>query len=99
MTYREQLNELVTEYRRDWQDDASCKGLDPDIWFLDRVQSARTAKRICSDCPVRIECLVFALSNNERFGVWGGMTEAERKKIRRAEQMPLDVPVDLEIEG
>lgn len=94
MTYREVLADLLREYREDWQDDASCRDVDPGIFFPERGQSTREAKRVCAGCPVRIECLTFALTNNERFGVWGGLSDTERRKVRRKEQMPIETAVE-----
>jgi WhiB family redox-sensing transcriptional regulator len=66
-----------------WQDQASCLGMDPDLFFPERGASTRDAKAICAACPVRVECLEFALSNGEKFGIWGGMSERERRRVRR----------------
>jgi WhiB family transcriptional regulator, redox-sensing transcriptional regulator len=61
----------------------ACRGSDPDLFFPDRGESLEPAKRICSQCVVRDECLEHALANGERFGVWGGTSERERRRIRR----------------
>jgi WhiB family transcriptional regulator, redox-sensing transcriptional regulator len=71
-----------------WQDDALCAQVGGDTWFPEKGGSTRDAKRICQNCPVRAECLEYALAHDERFGIWGGMSERERrrqKKTRRAE--------------
>lgn len=60
-----------------------CSQSDPDAFFPERGQSAREAKRVCVACPVRIQCLEWALDNPEHFGIWGGLTEKERLRIRR----------------
>ena len=67
-----------------FMDLGSCRGMDPDIFFPDRGESLRPAKAVCEDCIVRDECLEFALDNRERFGVWGGTSERERRRLRRA---------------
>ena len=67
-----------------WQDDAKCWGVDPDLFFPDRGASTREAKEVCRGCVVREDCLEYALSNSEKFGIWGGMSERERRRIRRA---------------
>lgn len=67
-----------------WQRLANCLGLDPDVFFPERGASTREAKEVCRGCVVRAECLDFAVANGERFGIWGGLSERERRKVRRA---------------
>lgn len=66
-----------------WQDGANCMGADPDFFFPKRGESTREAKVICDECDVREECLEFASDSPEKFGIWGGMSERERRKLRR----------------
>lgn len=66
-----------------WQDEANCLGVDPDLFFPERGASTREAKEVCRGCVVRDECLEYALANGEKFGIWGGMSERERRRIRR----------------
>lgn len=66
-----------------WKNDGACLGLDPDIFFPRQGASAEPAKAICADCPVVQECLEFALRNREIHGVWGGVSERARRKLRR----------------
>jgi WhiB family redox-sensing transcriptional regulator len=68
---------------RGWQDDANCLGVDPDLFFPERGASTREAKEVCRGCVVREECLEYALANGEKFGIWGGLSERERRRIRR----------------
>ena len=68
---------------RTWMIDARCLDADPEAFFPEKGGSTREAKRICSDCPVRESCLDYALENDERFGIWGGMSERERRRLRR----------------
>ena len=68
---------------RAWQDYANCLGVDPDLFFPERGASTREAKEVCRGCVVREECLEYALANGEKFGIWGGMSERERRRIRR----------------
>ena len=68
---------------RGWQDYANCLGVDPDLFFPERGASTREAKEVCRGCVVREECLEYALANGEKFGIWGGMSERERRRIRR----------------
>ncbi|HEY1331348.1 MAG TPA: WhiB family transcriptional regulator [Actinomycetota bacterium] len=66
-----------------WQERARCREHDPEVFFPEKGGSSREAKRICADCPVRIECLNYALRRDERYGVWGGMSERERRRLKR----------------
>ena len=66
-----------------WADEAKCLNADPDVFFPEKGGSTREAKRICSECTVRVECLEYALEHDERFGIWGGMSERERRKLKR----------------
>ncbi len=66
-----------------WQTDALCSQTDPEAFFPEKGGSTRDAKRIGSSCDVRGECLEYALGNDERFGIWGGLSERERRKLKR----------------
>ena len=66
-----------------WQEDALCAQTDPEAFFPEKGGSTRDAKRICAQCTVRAECLEYALKNDERFGIWGGLSERERRRLRR----------------
>ncbi len=66
-----------------WQADALCAQTDPEAFFPEKGGSTRDAKKICGTCEVRGECLDYALQNDERFGIWGGLSERERRKLRR----------------
>ena len=67
-----------------WQARANCMGVDPDLFFPERGSSTREAKEVCRGCVVRTDCLEFAIANGEKFGIWGGMSERERRRVRRA---------------
>lgn len=67
-----------------WQKDALCRGVDPDLFFPERGASTREAKAVCHQCPVQALCLEYALQGGEKFGIWGGKSERERRRIRRA---------------
>lgn len=69
-----------------WQDDAACKGMDPDLFFTERGDSTSDPKAVCATCSVTAECLEDGLW--ERFGIWGGLSERERRKIRRSRPRP-----------
>lgn len=66
-----------------WQADALCSQTDPEAFFPEKGGSTREAKKICSQCSVRSECLEYALANDERFGIWGGLSERERRRLKR----------------
>lgn len=66
-----------------WQADALCAQTDPEAFFPEKGGSTRDAKRICESCEVRAECLEYALEHDERFGIWGGLSERERRKLRK----------------
>lgn len=66
-----------------WQDYANCRGGDADLFFPERGASTRRAKAICNACEVKLECLEYAIVNGEKFGIWGGMSERERRRVRR----------------
>ncbi|RFU21776.1 WhiB family transcriptional regulator [Geodermatophilus marinus] len=66
-----------------WQERALCAETDPEAFFPEKGGSTREAKRICTGCEVKAECLEYALANDERFGIWGGLSERERRRLRR----------------
>jgi WhiB family transcriptional regulator, redox-sensing transcriptional regulator len=72
-----------------WRLDALCAETDPEAFFPDKGGSTREAKRVCVGCAVRSECLEYALANEERFGIWGGLSERERRRLRLQRRMPL----------
>ncbi len=74
--------------RHAWRRLAACRDEDTDLFFPngetgDALEQAELAKAICAGCPVRLECLEFALTTNQPYGIFGGLTEAERKSLRR----------------
>lgn len=74
----------IVSTRPGWQFRARCAQTDPDAFFPPKGGSTTEPKRICLSCPVRAECLEYALVNDERFGIWGGMSERERRHLARA---------------
>ena len=66
-----------------WQQHARGAQTDPEAFFPEKGGSTREAKAVCQSCEVREECLEYALANDERFGIWGGLSERERRRIRR----------------
>ena len=67
-----------------WQDQALCAEVDPEIFFPEKGGSTRDAKRVCRSCEVRAECLAYALGRDERFGIYGGTSERERRRLKRS---------------
>jgi WhiB family redox-sensing transcriptional regulator len=82
-----ELLNLGTPEETAWMADALCAQTDPDAFFPERGESPRPAKAVCEVCPVRTECGAYALRRNERFGVWGGLSESDRRKLRRTERI------------
>ncbi|HEX2274173.1 MAG TPA: WhiB family transcriptional regulator [Acidimicrobiales bacterium] len=72
--------------RDDWRAQAACRDADVNIFFPTTDEEAEPARAICATCPVRMECLEFALSTRQEDGVWGGLTEIERRRLRRRRQ-------------
>jgi WhiB family redox-sensing transcriptional regulator len=66
-----------------WMDDALCAQVDTEIFFPEKGGSTREGKKICALCSVRDECLMFAVDRQERFGIWGGLSERERRRLSR----------------
>ncbi|MFG2775975.1 WhiB family transcriptional regulator [Streptomyces sp. NPDC048350] len=66
-----------------WRQNAACRSADPDALFVQGNPHQRRATAVCTGCPVRTECLAEALDNRIEFGVWGGMTERERRALLR----------------
>ncbi len=67
----------------EWQIDALCTEVDPELFFPEKGGSTRQAKQVCMACEVRTECLEYALATGERFGIFGGKSERERRAIAR----------------
>lgn len=67
---------------RQWLAFAACAGASTELFYRPDGQASKEALRICGDCSVRIECLTFAMANNEWSGVWGGMDAAGRRRLK-----------------
>ena len=65
-----------------WRELAACRGIDLEVFFPERGESAEPARRVCAACPVRQPCLEYAISNRITHGIWGGLTERERRALR-----------------
>lgn len=73
----------------DWREQAACRDTDPDLFFPigstgPAVEQIHHAKAVCASCVARDNCLEFALATNQESGIWGGTTEEERRKLRKA---------------
>lgn len=66
-----------------WRDFARCRGLDPELFYPEPYEDPKEAKAVCRDCAVRSLCLEWALAHREKHGVWGGESEAGRRRILR----------------
>jgi WhiB family redox-sensing transcriptional regulator len=66
-----------------WTADAACRGADTALFFPEYGGSAAPAKAICAECPVRLQCLEFAIDQHFNAGIWGGSTRDERRRLRR----------------
>lgn len=78
----------------DWREQALCAQTDPEAFFPEKGGSTKEAKKVCRACEVRQECLEYALTNDERFGIWGGLSERERRalrKLRRRDASPTEM--------
>ncbi|WP_326642817.1 WhiB family transcriptional regulator [Streptosporangium sp. NBC_01755] len=65
-----------------WQERGRCGEIgDPELWFPEKGGPTREGKQVCRGCEVRSQCLEYALENHERFGIWGGLSERERRRI------------------
>jgi WhiB family redox-sensing transcriptional regulator len=71
-------------------DDAACATTDPELWFpeLDSLWRVTQAKRICEQCPVKIECLEYAIRNKFKDGIWGGLSPTERHRLMMGKRKP-----------
>lgn len=67
----------------DWMRWASCAEVEPDLFFPEAGSPGTAAKKVCARCPVRSQCLQAAVEQGEEFGVWGGLTAAERNELQR----------------
>jgi WhiB family redox-sensing transcriptional regulator len=82
------------DHRRHWHNEAACRDADPELFFPDGdIRSVRaqvgTAKLICGGCPVSATCLCWALTSGQQAGIWGGLTEGERKRLQRRGRLDL----------
>jgi WhiB family redox-sensing transcriptional regulator len=82
---RERLSGFMRSWFEPWMEYAQCARTDPEAFFPEKGGSTADAKKVCSSCPVIEECARYALGRNERFGVWAGMSERERRKMLKGD--------------
>lgn len=81
-----------------WQSRANCAGADPELFFPERGASLAEARAVCAGCTVRTECLDYALAIGEKYGVWGGLSERERRRLRPKEAGVMTMLDDYRVE-
>jgi WhiB family transcriptional regulator, redox-sensing transcriptional regulator len=74
------LDELMVAC--DWIDLAECRGMDTGLFFPERGELTAQAKATCQRCDVQAECLAYAMNNREHYGIWGGLSERQRRRLR-----------------
>jgi WhiB family redox-sensing transcriptional regulator len=87
------LAEVEADPRRTWAARALCIDADPDVFFPAADGAADPAQRICEPCPVRGQCLAYAIVADEPFGIWGGLGQRERQTLRRQLQRRGELPL------
>lgn len=75
------LDEYFVGWPQPWTEQALCTQTDPDAFYPEKGESTTDAKKVCLACEVRTECLEEAIATKERYGVWGGMSERERRTL------------------
>jgi len=68
-----------------WQEAGLCAQTDPEVFFPEKGGSSKPARFVCQSCEVRQQCLDSALANDERFGIWGGLSERERRRLKKSQ--------------
>lgn len=64
-----------------WYDFAACKGMDPEPWYQTHPEAMAGPKAVCASCPVWRPCLAVALTRREKYGIWGGLSASERRRL------------------
>lgn len=75
--------DLLAVESPDWYEHAECRGAAQDTFFPGQGDDVRPAREMCNVCPVAVECLAYALDHGEKYGIWGGTSERERRQMRR----------------
>ena len=74
---------MIGEERPDWMKQAACRGVDPEVFYPTTTSGVKRAVQYCTGCPVRVDCLLYAINIGEEWGIWGGLTERDRRRVRR----------------
>ncbi len=105
MTQNEAQSEMVQEFASlmgqpedGWQKLANCRGVNPNLFYPERGVSTSQAKAVCGGCQVQDECLEYAVQRGEKFGIWGGLSERERRKIRKERKIQIEEYEKIELE-
>ena len=94
------MSERTSHQPLAWADYGSCTNTDPDLFFPQPGADTSYARSICRGCPVRLHCLDYALESGQKHGIWGGMTESQRRRLRRrSHPSNPGVPRDDEVEA
>ena len=78
-----EFTQAVTLLYPSWENEANCRGVNPSLFYPERGVSTSQAKEVCESCQVKDQCLESAVQRGEKFGIWGGLSERERREIRR----------------
>jgi WhiB family redox-sensing transcriptional regulator len=73
-----------TFVRADWMADAQCKGMEVDLFFPERGRDVSKARAVCAECPVQAQCRDYAIDQGIHHGIWGAMSERQRRSVRRS---------------
>lgn len=76
----------VSDDPHDWEKAALCSQSDPELFFPEQSGASKKAKEVCGRCPVRAQCLATGLANDERHGIWGGLSTRERHELKKTQQ-------------
>lgn len=82
-----------------WTAQALCAQTDPEAFFPDKGGSTREAKAVCASCNVRNECLEYALDHDERYGIWGGVSERDRRRLKKTIPIDTSLITDVDFDG
>jgi WhiB family redox-sensing transcriptional regulator len=88
--YASPVDDLIWNLAEDleaaaWMSGALCAQTDPEVFFPEKGGSTREAKKVCRACDVRAECLEYAFTHGEHFGIWGGLSEQGRRALKRVQ--------------
>lgn len=88
------VHAIADAFRRSepWMLQAACRNHDHHLWFPTRGETTRKGKTICTQCPVRLQCLNYAITTHQEFGTWGGLSPDQRRRYRKARTMPTRPP-------